>query len=384
MIPYLAHLLSTHVWGPFRIFESYLVLLGLGTLLGAGLTWFLLPKLWHILPKDRGKQLTPDGKLAAGKPTGAGLIVVTIAVFVIAFVMPLSWRLLGVLACLVAVMLTGYLDDAAQNPWSEARKGALDVVISLATAACFSEFGSVRVWIPFIKGEPYMPSWLFIILAGFLLFVCINAVNCSDGVDGLAGSLSIMTLLEIGTFLYVIIGHNRIAHYFNVPHYGSGAQWAIMMFVSAGVFAGYLWYNAFPSQILMGDAGSRFLGLLIGIGALASGNMFAFLIVAPILIINGGSGLCKLIILRICKRLGMDVRPPLKKYQNVQNPKNFATDQEFAHEFWLVRLLHNVRFPLHDHCKKELNWSPTQVVIRFVILQAFITPILFILLIKFR
>lgn len=384
MLPYISEYLSNNVWGPFRLLGSNLFLMGGGAAFGALLCWFLLPRLWHKLPQDRGKALVADGSVSKGKPTGAGIIVVSIALLVILLVMPLTWRLAGILISLFVIMLTGYFDDASNSPWSEAKKGLLDVVVSLFAAACFSQFQEIRVWIPFIKGELFMSPWLYIPIAGFLLFVCINAVNCSDGVDGLAGSLSIMTLLELGAFLYIVIGHNQFASYFNVPHYGSGARWATMMFVSAGVFSGYLWYNANPSDVLMGDAGSRFLGLLIGIGALATGNMFTFLIVAPILIINGGSGLVKLTILRLLKKLGCDTRQPLRNVPNPVNVNNFADEQAEQKQLFIVRLLHSVRFPLHDHCKKQLKWSNPQVMVRFILLQAFITPLLFLLLIKLR
>ncbi|MBP5639957.1 MAG: hypothetical protein J6X55_10795 [Victivallales bacterium] len=383
MLPFLASFL-TKLWGPFRLLGSTMVLIGLGSFAGALICWYLLPRLWHRLPTDRGKALVADGSVSKGKPTGAGVIVVSLALLMMLLVIPWSWRFLGIITCLFLIMLTGYLDDASRNPWSEVKKGFLDIIISLTTAGIFCEWEPVRVWIPFIKGELFMSPWLYIPLAGFLLFVCVNAVNCSDGVDGLAGSLSILTLLELGGFLYLVIGHNEFADYFNVPHYGSGARWATMMFTAAGFFAGYLWYNAYPSAVLMGDAGSRFLGLLIGIGALATGNMFSFLIVAPILIINGGSGLVKLTILRILKKMGCDTRMPLRNVSNPQNPKNFADEQAEKKQLWLVRLLHRVRFPLHDHCKKQLEWSNPQVMVRFMLLQLFITPLLFLLLIKLR
>ena len=383
MLPFLASFL-TKLWGPFRLLGSTMVLIGLGSFAGALICWYLLPRLWHRLPIDRGKALVADGSVSKGKPTGAGIIVVSLALLMMLLIIPWSWRFIGIIICLFLIMLTGYLDDASRNPWSEVKKGFWDIIISLATAGIFCEWEPVRVWIPFIKGELFMSPWLYIPLAGFLLFVCVNAVNCSDGVDGLAGSLSILTLLELGGFLYLVIGHNEFADYFNVPHYGSGARWATMMFTAAGFFAGYLWYNAYPSAVLMGDAGSRFLGLLIGIGALATGNMFSFLIVAPILIINGGSGLVKLTILRILKKMGCDTRMPLRNVSNPQNPKNFADEQAEKKQLWLVRLLHRVRFPLHDHCKKQLEWSNPQVMVRFMLLQLFITPLLFLLPIKLR
>ncbi|MBR4416603.1 MAG: hypothetical protein IKS67_07530, partial [Victivallales bacterium] len=194
MLPYLATYL-TKVWGPFRLLGSYLVLMGVGSTVGALLCWYFLPKLWDHLPHDRGKVLVEGSEKAKGKPTGAGVLVVSFIMLVLAFVMPMSLRMLGVMGCLFAVMLTGYLDDASKFPWSESKKGFLDVIIVVLTAVCFTELQPMRIWVPFVKDELYMDWWWYVPIAAFLLFVCINAVNCSDGVDGLAGSLSIMTLI---------------------------------------------------------------------------------------------------------------------------------------------------------------------------------------------
>ena len=207
MLPFLAPYL-TKFWGPFRLLESYLVLMGVGSMVGALLCWYFLPKLWDHLPHDRGKVLVEGSEKAKGKPTGAGVLIVLFIMIVLAFVMPFNLRVFGVMACLFFVMLTGYLDDASKFPWSESKKGFLDVIIVVLTAICFTELQPMRIWVPFVKGELYMDWWWYVPIAAFLLFVCINAVNCSDGVDGLAGSLSIMTLIIMGFFLYAVIGHN--------------------------------------------------------------------------------------------------------------------------------------------------------------------------------
>ena len=123
----------------------------------------------------------------------------------------------------------------------------------------------------------------------------------------------------------------------------------------------------------MGDAGSRFLGMLVGVGVLITGNPFLVFAFAPIVLVNGGAGLGKLVLLRCLRKLGLEVRPPSALPAELQGKQNI-----------FVRMLHGVRFPLHDHCKRVLRWSNAQVLMRFMILQAFITPLLFILFIKVR
>lgn len=388
MLPYLASLLQKY-WGPLRLLNSHLTLLILGACLSGFLTVFLLPRLWKFLPHDQGKLFVKDSELAQGKPTGAGLIIVSLITLTLILVMPPIPSLWGIFLCLFISMLTGYLDDASAKPWGQLKKGLLDLFVSAAAAFLVAGGKPIEIWFPLVKGPLdggafLMSFWLFWPLATALLWLCINVVNCSDGVDGLAGTLALLGLMTMGAFLYGIIGHQWTAKYLLIPHDKHGALWAAMIYTAAGGLAGYIWYNAKPSKVLMGDAGSRFLGLLIGLSALASHNFFLVLVAAPVLIIDGGAGLVKLTLIRICKKFGCDTRPPLRNFPQAQNPANFATDEEFAKQILLVRLLHSFRCPVHDHCRKNLNWSDTQVLVRFCLIQAFLMPLFILILIKLR
>ena len=178
------------------------------------------------------------------------------------------------------------------------------------------------------------------------------------GVDGLAGTLTVITLAMLAVVLYVVVGYRPVAHYFLIPVYAEAARWAIVVMTVAGAFCGYLWYNAEPSKILMGDAGSRFLGILVATASMMTGNPLFVLFLSPVVLINGGGGLGKLVLLRVAKRLGFQI----------------GDDS----------VIRKVRFPLHDHCKKKLGWSNAQVLMRFVLLQLAVMPILLLVLLKVR
>jgi UDP-N-acetylmuramyl pentapeptide phosphotransferase/UDP-N-acetylglucosamine-1-phosphate transferase len=75
----------------------------------------------------------------------------------------------------------------------------------------------------------------------------------------------------------------------------------------------------------------------------------------------------------VCKQLGLETGHPSQL-----KPEALARQKSF------VRLMHKVRFPLHDHCRKNMKWSNAQVLVRFVLIQAFLTPTLFVILIKIR
>ena len=359
MLYYLSNYL-TPFWGPFRLLQSHALLLAGGVFSAAILVWTLLPKFWGKLPHDRGKVLCKDlgGMASAGKPTGAGVLVSLIVLPVALVFVPMSrWDFFAVVA-IYAAMLFGYLDDRAEVPWGELKKGLLDAVCAVAIAFFIAKGHSTLVWLPFWKGMWIVPMWLYVPCAAFVLWFTMNATNCSDGVDGLAGTLTTIELVILAVMLYVVIGYKPVAHYFLLPCNPDAARWAILVMTVAGGFGGYLWYNAEPSKILMGDAGSRFLGILVGAGSLVTGNPFLVLAFAPVILVNGGGGLAKLVLLRLAKKLGRDIGED--------------------------NVIRRIRFPLHDHCKKNLGWSNAQVLMRFTLLQLIVMPILLILLIKIR
>ncbi len=296
-------------------------LLALGGILFAFVATVLATaKLGQYLPKDVGRDFAHDGKLSAGKPRGAGII------FVLAFVTAaflfagLDVEIIIYLLLTVVCMITGYLDDAAKSPWGEFRKGFLDLCVAILTALTFLKFNSGRIELAFLHMGIDIPRGLFIVLAVILVWVSVNVTNCSDGVDGLSGTLAIISLMTI----YLV---DRTLN--------TGRNFSFLILLFAACILGYLWYNATPSRLLMGDAGSRAMGLFISIAVLKTGRPLLYIPVALGLILDGGLGLIKLSLLRVFR----------------------------------IRILKNVRTPLHDHVRKIWGWSNTQTVFRFAIIQ---------------
>ncbi|MFN0059316.1 MAG: phospho-N-acetylmuramoyl-pentapeptide-transferase [Planctomycetota bacterium] len=333
-----------------ELLTSRIILSSLGVTLGGVCCWWLLPLLSRLLPRDRGNGLGHTSEKARGKPTGGGVIFVTIYVAVSCLVLPWKFPQIGVLVLVLLAMVSGFLDDRSPRPWGEYRKAVLDLAIALGTALILFGGRDTTVWLPLVRQEFVVPGGVYVAIATALLWMSINATNCTDGVDGLSGSLLVLAFFYLGVMLYAVIGHKDIAPYFHVPHDGSGANWGIGAFTLLGTLAGYLWYNANPSEVLMGDAGSRPLGLLLGVLVLVTGNPFLILVVAGVVLLNGGTGLVKVALLR----------------------------------FFKIGIFRNVRFPLHDHCRARLGWSNAQVLMRFMLLQAVLTPLLIVILLRLR
>lgn len=283
------------------------------------IAFFSLKFFKRILPKDQGRAFAVNGALSEGKPRGAGIIFVTSFTLCTALFYPLDIENIIYLVLVYAAMLSGYFDDAAETPWGNLKKGLIDLVISLGIAFTYYFYNGSQVKLYITDSTFTIPAPLFIILAGVLVWTAINVTNCTDGVDGLCGSLVMTVLLPLA---------------FMVTK--SGAADMLLPMIMFVTLAAYLWFNCSPSQMLMGDAGSRALGVFLAVMFLKTAAPFTFIPMAIVIILDGGLGLLKLSFRRFLKI------------------KNF---------------MEGIRTPLHDHARKNKGWSDTQVVIRFTILQ---------------
>ncbi|MBE6351021.1 MAG: phospho-N-acetylmuramoyl-pentapeptide-transferase [Spirochaetaceae bacterium] len=355
MLEMLATFLTQH-WGPGRLLQSNAVLIAIALYTGFFVTVYFLPKLFFLLPRDRGREFTINAEAAKGKPTGAGVIFITFFVIVTILVTPLDLLQLSIVILTWLTMLTGFLDDRSVVSWGEYKKALLDLLICVTASFLLYHFlskdsnGVIQFWLPFNSKPVTVAPWLYIVISTIMLFASINTTNCTDGVDGLSGTLVLVALITMGIIFYFILGHKDISSYLLVPHLPNGAHWGIICFALAGTLMGYLWYNAFPSKVLMGDAGSRAIGFFIGICVLVAGNPFLILATSSIIFVNGGMGLLKVALLR----------------------------------FFKIKIFSSIRFPLHDHMRKNKDWSPTQVLIKFLIMQVLITIALLGILFKVR
>lgn len=283
------------------------------------IAFFSLKFFKRILPKDQGRAFAVNGALSEGKPRGAGIIFVTSFTLCTALFYPLDIENIIYLVLVYAAMLSGYFDDAAETSWGNLKKGLIDLVISLGIAFTYYCYNGSQVKLYITDSTFTITAPLFIILAGVLVWTAINVTNCTDGVDGLCGSLVMTVLLPLALMVTK-----------------SGAADMLLPMIMFVTLAAYLWFNCSPSQMLMGDAGSRALGVFLAVMFLKTAAPFAFIPMAIVIILDGGLGLLKLSFRRFLKI------------------KNF---------------MEGIRTPLHDHARKNKGWSDTQVVIRFTILQ---------------
>lgn len=292
----------------------------------------LLALFKNKLPKDQGRDFAFNGKLSAGKIRGAGIIFVIAFIIVSFLVMPLpmsgNLEYYFYLILVFLGMLSGYLDDAAEKPWGEYKKGIIDLVISALTAANFVFFNPDSLSISLFGMSIVIHPVIFGIIAAVLVWMLINATNCSDGIDGFCGSLTIVSLVSILIAnKFLAVDDERI-------------NWMIIIMI--GTLVPYLWFNSEPSTMMMGDAGSRALGLFLCICILKTGNILLAIPFCFMLCLDGLLGIVKVSLIRFLK---------------------------------MKNAFKNIRTPLHDHFRKNKGWSNTQVIFRFCMIQAIISAV---------
>ncbi|MFB3851846.1 MAG: phospho-N-acetylmuramoyl-pentapeptide-transferase [Acidobacteriota bacterium] len=219
----------------------------------------------------------PSASDKSGTPTMGGILIA------IAFIVSsLLWASLTNAFVILTIVsfsyysLLGYMDDRAklkarsgEGGFSEKLKLILQGLYSLAFVVfLFSSFSPIpeseraNLYAPFFK-YPLLTSFLIYGIFVFFYFIAVsNSVNITDGLDGLAIVPSTFVVSVLGVFAY-IIGNALQAKYLQFPYYPGAGELTILASCFAGAAVGFLWYNAYPAQIFMGDTGSLAIGGMI-------------------------------------------------------------------------------------------------------------------------
>ncbi|MBQ6543858.1 MAG: phospho-N-acetylmuramoyl-pentapeptide-transferase [Clostridia bacterium] len=313
------------------LIDNTKIIYAAGALFAPLLCAVLLKLFSGKLPKDQGREFAVDGKKSAGKIRGAGII------FVIAFVISsllfvkISLEYIIYYALMFIEMLSGYLDDRSEKPWGEYKKAVIDLLVSAGASATFVYFNKSLLNISFFGFGIHVHPVIYIILGAALVWLLINAVNCSDGIDGFSSILAILSFS--GAAAAIIINKGDM----NQPLLA-----AIMILT----LLPYIWFNSEPSSMMMGDAGSRALGFFLAIMIMKTGNALLVIPLCFMVCLDGLLGIVKVSVIR------------------------------FLH----IKFMMKIRTPLHDHCRKNLGWSNSQVRYRFAIIQMIITVFALIIL----
>ena len=321
----------------FRAGAASATALAIGLLLGP---WFIS---WLRIKQGKGQPIRTDGPQShlakRGTPTMGGLLILTsVAVSV------LLWMNLAniyVWACLLVTAgfgLIGWLDD-----YDKVRKAhhaglagktrlALEFLIAGVATWLMVRTGGTGLHLPFVKetvldlGIP-----LYVAFGAFVIVAFGNAVNLTDGLDGLATMPVIIASMAFLLITY-LVGNVKFATYLGIPHVPGAGDLTVLLLAIIGAGLAFLWFNAPPAAVFMGDTGSLALGGALGAVAVATHHEFVLAIVGGLFVVEA---LSVVIQVAVYKRTGKRV-------------------------FLMA--------PIHHHFE-HLGWSEPTVVIRFWIIS---------------
>lgn len=187
--------------------------------------------------------------------------------------------------------------------------------------------------VPFMKSPVQLAPWLFAVFAAFIIAGWSNAVNLTDGLDGLASGLSLFVFATFVVMAY-IIGNVKLSEYLLIMHVAKSAEVTVACAAFAGCLLGFLWFNAYPAQVFMGDTGSLMLGGLIGTIAVLIKQELLLLIVGIIFVIELASVVLQVTSFKMTKKRIFAMAPLHHHFQvkGMSEPKIIV-------RFWILAII---------------------------------------------
>ena len=297
---------------------------------------------WLRLKQGKGqpiREVGPQSHLAKrGTPTMGGLLILTSVAIAV-----LLWMDFGnpyVWACLLVTAgfgLIGFLDD-----YSKVRKahhaglsGRMRLLFEFLIAGLATwlmvHYGGTNLHLPFVQGPVADLGWLYVAFGAFVIVAFGNAVNLTDGLDGLA-TMPVIIAAVAFTLIAYLVGNAVYAEYLGIPNVKGAGDLTVLLLAIVGAGLAFLWFNAPPAAVFMGDTGSLALGGALGAVAVATHHEFVLVIVGGLFVLEAVS-----VVVQV---------------------------------FWFKRYGKRVfrMAPIHHHFE-HLGWSEPTVVIRFWIIS---------------
>lgn len=274
-----------------RAILSVLTALGISLLVGP---WVIRKLNYHQV----GQSIRDDGPqthlVKAGTPTmGGALILISICLSTLLWSDLNNRYVLAVLAVTIMFGAVGWVDDyrkvIEKNSKGLAARwkyfwqsAAAILVISLlyATATIPAE---TQLIVPFFKDIAIDMGWWYLILGYLVIVGSSNAVNLTDGLDGLAILPTVLVGSALGVIAY-LSGHAEFSRYLHIPFIPGAGELVIFCGALGGSGLGFLWFNTYPAQVFMGDVGALALGAALGLVAIVTRHEIVFFIMSGIFV----------------------------------------------------------------------------------------------------
>ena len=277
----------------------------------------VIARLRMLKTEWAAREDTPSSHLAkAGTPTmGGALILLSVVVSVLLWQDPTSIHTWILAFAAVAFGAIGFADDvlkmrAHRGISAGVKFGGQFLVSAIIVVMLYLQRtdATTLLYVPFLKHAVVDLSWLYIPFAIVLMVGYSNAVNLTDGLDGLAIGLVIMVALAL-TILAYVSGRADFADYLQIPFVKGGGEIAVFCLATVGAAVGFLWFNAQPADVWMGDTGSLSLGGVLGVVALILKKEVLILVLGGVFVLETLSVAIQVISFRLTGRRVFKMAP---------------------------------------------------------------------------
>lgn len=298
--------------------------------------------------KQIGQSIRTDGPQShlskKGTPTmGGGLILLCISVSTLLWADLDNRYIWLVLFVTIATGIVGWVDDYRKvilknsKGISARQKLFWQSLISFAAAFLLYKWSSSSVTtslqIPFLKQVVLQLGWLYIPFAVLVIVGASNAVNLTDGLDGLAIGPIIISAATY-TILAYLAGHFKIAEYLQIPHVSGAGELAVFCAAMASAGLGFLWFNAYPAQMFMGDVGALPLGAALGSIALITKNEILLVLIGGVFVVEALSVMAQVLSFKTTGKRVLKMAPIHHHFELKGWP-----EPKVIVRFWIISIL---------------------------------------------
>lgn len=323
----------------FRSFLSFTLAVITSIIIGK---WFIS----LMQRKQFGQVVRNDGPEShfkkSGTPTMGGLfILIAILISILICGNFFSPPLLAVLFVTFSYFCLGFLDDylkvLKKNSDGVSAKGKLlwqFLTSGVAVYFLMSQgYMNGQVFFPFFKESVLNLGYGYVVFASFVIVGSSNAVNLTDGLDGLAIGPIITSSATLGLLSYAA-GHTEISNYLLIPYVEGSGELLVYSSALIGAGVGFLWYNSYPAQVFMGDVGSLSLGGALGTMAVVTKNEFLFVMIGGIFVLEALSVIIQVASYKMRKKRIFKMAPIHHHFELMGWP-----EPKVIVRFWIISLI---------------------------------------------
>lgn len=319
--------------------------------IGFVLSVWIMPRFikWAKLKKASQPiyELAPKSHLAKSHTPTMGGIVFTLSTVIstLLFAKLTNAYVIGGLITLIGFSIIGYLDDYSKIAGKSNHAGLspkakfrLQVVLSFIIAIYLLTLTNLdtKLYIPFYKYPLFDMKYFMLFFWSIVIIASSNAVNLTDGLDGLATIPSVFAFVTLGVFIY-LSGHSVFSGYLFLPKVSDVGEVVVICAALIGALLGFLWYNCHPAEVFMGDSGSLSLGAFMGYCGVISKNEFLLILIGFIFVAETMSVILQVGSFKIFKRR-IFLMAPLHHHFELKG----WVENKIIIRFWTIALIANV------------------------------------------